>query len=234
MGVLVLGASVLVVAGCGGWTGSGSPARANQTDNRAVVFAIEGMHCEACVGAITKAVQAIDGVESVEVSLADKRAVVVPVKGELAAADVVAAIEKAGYKAAPAAEAASAAPATSTAKRGVVVNITRGKDELHAVSMAIALAAKARADGRPSAVFLNVEAPVFAAKDLAADLKFADFPPVRQMLTDFLSHGGKVFVCEHCAHVVGLQDDQLIDGITLSMQAEVLAAVDDGAAVFSY
>ena len=47
-------------------------------------------------------------------------------------------------------------------------------------------------------MFLNVDAPVFAAKDLGDNMKYADFPPVKKMLADFVAMGGRVLVCGHC------------------------------------
>ena len=61
-------------------------------------------------------------------------------------------------------------------------------------------------------MFLNVEAPVFAAKDLDTNLKYADFPPVKKMLADFVAMGGHVLVCGHCAHIVKLEQRDMIDG----------------------
>jgi predicted peroxiredoxin len=119
-------------------------------------------------------------------------------------------------------------------KQPILVNITRGKDELHAVSMAIGLAQAARRDGRTAVIFLNVEAPVFATKDLSPEVKYADFPPIRKMLADFTAAGGQVLVCGHCAHVVQLKQEDMIDGAKLLGDGEVFAAMPPGTAVFSY
>ena len=94
---------------------------------------------------------------------------------------ILAAIATAGYKGqlASAAGSTPATAATST-QQPILVNITRAKNELHAVSMALGLAQSAIKDGRNASVFLNVEAPIFAAKDLGNDVKYADFPPIRE------------------------------------------------------
>ena len=78
--------------------------------------------------------------------------------------------------------------------------------------MALGLAQSAIKDGREAAVFLNVDAPIFAAKDLGDDIKFADFPPIKKMLADFVAQGGRVLVCGHCAHIVKLEQGNIIDG----------------------
>ena len=59
-------------------------------------FAIEGMKCGNCVKSATEALESLPGVESVEVTLDPQQAVVT---GDVDPAAVIAAIEKAGYKA---------------------------------------------------------------------------------------------------------------------------------------
>jgi copper chaperone len=62
-------------------------------------FAIEGMHCQGCADAITAALTAIPGVQSVRVSLAEKRAVVVAQESDVPTEKILAAVAAAGYKA---------------------------------------------------------------------------------------------------------------------------------------
>jgi copper chaperone CopZ len=78
-----------------------------------LVFAVRGMHCDGCAQAITEAVQAVPGVKSVEVSFADKRAVIVPTKAEFDPEAVLAVIKKMGYEATPAVQ-ASPSPDTDS------------------------------------------------------------------------------------------------------------------------
>jgi uncharacterized protein len=198
-------------------------------------FAIEGMVCEGCADNITTAVTKIPGVRSAKVSLLDKRAVVLAEESRVSTETILAAIVAAGYKGRLAsADQRISATVTTSGKQPLLVNITRGKNELHAVSMALSLAHSAIKDGRTAAVFLNVEAPVFAAKDLGADLKFADFPPVKKMLADFVAAGGRVLVCGHCAHIVKLEQRDMIDGAKVLAHGELFAATTPGTVVFSY
>ncbi len=162
-------------------------------------FVIEGMQCQGCADAVHSAIAEIPGVRSVTVSLATKRAAVEAETPQVPDEKILAAIVKAGYEGKSAAAAASeSAPAAASGKAPILVNITRGKNDIHAVSMAIGLAQSALKDGRKAAVFLNVAAPVFAAKDLGEELKCAEFPPIKRMLADFIDQGGRVLICEHC------------------------------------
>ena len=56
------------------------------------IICVEGMMCKHCVKAVTNALQAVDGVEAVDVSLDEKKAVVTLTK-EVSDADLQAAVE---------------------------------------------------------------------------------------------------------------------------------------------
>ncbi|MFZ1933028.1 MAG: heavy-metal-associated domain-containing protein [Thermoguttaceae bacterium] len=231
VGVLAfLGGSLSVLlADYGGATNARSKAAA--APSRA--FAVEGMMCQGCADAITDALTKIPGVKSAKVSLQDKRAVVVAAPADVPTDKILAAIAAAGYKGTLAA--ADEHPAAATAvKSPILVNITRGKDQLHAVAMAMALAQAAVKDGRPTTIFLNVEAPIFAAKDLDPELKCEGFPPFKKMLADFIAAGGRVLVCQHCAHLAKMKPAEMIGGAKAVAQSDLLAALSPGTVVLSY
>ena len=199
-------------------------------------FTVEGMSCQGCVDAITDALTKIPGVKSANVSLQEKRAVVVAMPSEVPTEKILAAIAAAGYKgqlAAAKQHPAATAAATAT-KPPILVNVTRGKDQLHAVAMAIGLAQSAIKDGRGATIFLNVEAPVFVAKDLDPELKCEGFPPVKKMLADFIGMGGRVLVCGHCAHLAKVKPENMVGGVKVVAQGELFAAISPGTVVFSY
>ena len=66
-------------------------------------LAIEGMSCASCVGRVESALRAVDGVISARVNFATEQASVRHVDGNLAADDLIRAVEHAGYEAQPAA-----------------------------------------------------------------------------------------------------------------------------------
>ena len=62
------------------------------------VFVIEGMSCQGCVDTITSALTRIPRVQSVDVSLQDKRAIVLAKESEVPTERIIAAITDAGYQ----------------------------------------------------------------------------------------------------------------------------------------
>lgn len=117
---------------------------------------------------------------------------------------------------------------------GVVLNLTSGKDDPHAVSMGLALAIHSLEHGHETVVFMNVHAPELASKDLGDDVKYADFPPVKEMLATFMEKGGTLFACEHCTGVCGVKTEDLLDGIVVTKHGKLLAALNGDSLVFSY
>ena len=79
-------------------------------------FDVTGMSCAACQAHVEKAVNTLDGVQTAAVNLLANSMVAEFDESKLSAADICAAVDKAGYHAAVHGEKqASAAPAESTA-----------------------------------------------------------------------------------------------------------------------
>lgn len=114
------------------------------------------------------------------------------------------------------------------------INLTHGKSDLHAASMGLALAKSALDSGSRVVVLLNVEAAAFADRALGADVRFADFPPVAELLGSIIAKGGQVLVCGHCAAVLKVAKENLAPGISISEHSGILAALQPGTVVFSY
>ncbi|MES0372542.1 MAG: heavy metal translocating P-type ATPase, partial [Mariprofundaceae bacterium] len=62
---------------------------------------IEGMNCASCAGKVEKALTSLQGVNQVQVNLANRSAHIDGLKGEEATEALIQAVERAGYKAAP-------------------------------------------------------------------------------------------------------------------------------------
>lgn len=129
---------------------------------------------------------------------------------------------------------AQAAATVNAEKPTVVVNITRGEDDLHAVSMAIGLASSAIKAGRRSVIFLNVRAPSLAVADLPKSVKFGDFPPIREMLASFVADGGELYICGHCAAVWKVPESNFIKGAAMVQHDDLFKKLPAAALTFSY
>nr|WP_247894433.1 heavy metal translocating P-type ATPase [Azospirillum sp. B510] len=89
-----------------------------QAERRAFDLSVTGMTCASCAGRVEKALNRLPGVESATVNLATERAHVVVFADSLDGADLVAAVERAGYGAAPITEGGERAAEEARADRG--------------------------------------------------------------------------------------------------------------------
>lgn len=64
-----------------------------------VEFRVEGMHCDGCAKSVTRMLTGVQGVEKVEVSLAENKAAVSFDPAKTGLADFKRAVERAGFKA---------------------------------------------------------------------------------------------------------------------------------------
>jgi predicted peroxiredoxin len=124
--------------------------------------------------------------------------------------------------------------AASADKPNVVFNLTSGKEDLHAVTMALQLANHALDDGRAVTLFFNVRAVEFARADLTDAAVFADNPPIREMLAKLHERGATLLVCPACAAKMGVKREGLMPGATFATRATLFGKLDASAVVFSY
>ena len=91
-------AILLVVLGGGGWIAR-SWAAEGEDDTTTTVFRVEGMTCGGCEAGVKIAVTKLDGVASVDASYEKGTATVTYDPEQVTREEIVAAIEKLGYKA---------------------------------------------------------------------------------------------------------------------------------------
>jgi copper chaperone len=87
-------------AGCKCCAGDDAKAeKPSKADPKAITVGVDGMTCAGCAKTVTKAISAVEGVESVVIDLKAKTAIVTPKAGKLPSAkDLWEAVEKAEYK----------------------------------------------------------------------------------------------------------------------------------------
>ena len=98
----------------------------------------------------------------------------------------------------------SARAQSRTGKSTIVLNVTSGREDVHAATMALQLANHALDDGRAAVLFLNVRAPDLARRDLPDSLVLQGNPPIRRMVAELITRGADVLVCPSCARVMGV------------------------------
>jgi len=116
----------------------------------------------------------------------------------------------------------------------LVIVITRGLDDERS-SVAWSIANAGIASDMEVTVFLAAAGVDWVRKGAAdvAHLNPVD-PPLRDMIGNLMSNGGKVLVCPPCAKVRGYSEESLIDGVTVAGAPAMLEVVKQGAATLSF
>ena len=116
----------------------------------------------------------------------------------------------------------------------LVINLTSGNEDLHAVNMALELALHGLADQRAVIVFMNVRAPELARKDLPPTLGLANKPPIAEKLKKIMTEGGVVLCCPSCMEVLGVSEAELAPGVKLASREALFGKLGSNTVVFSY
>lgn len=137
--------------------------------------------------------------------------------------------------AAPAAPARPPGTKPAQARQRVVVNLKHGTDDLHAVFMAYKLGTGMLAAGADVTLFLNMEGTRLADRRQPEDLGWgAESTRLRDVQKAFADAGGKVLICPHCAHAVGLKAQDLRPGAQIASDEAVVAAMMSADKVIDY
>ncbi|MCL4191911.1 MAG: DsrE/DsrF/DrsH-like family protein [Thermoguttaceae bacterium] len=100
-------------------------------------------------------------------------------------------------------------------KPTLVINLTSGESDLHAVTMGLHFAEHGLADNREVVIFFNVKSPPLARKDLPDSVRFGEMPSIREMIAKLRESGVKMVVCPMCAEITGVKAEELAPGIEM-------------------
>lgn len=117
--------------------------------------------------------------------------------------------------------AALPARAAESAAQRVVVHLSHYTDDLHAASMALALAGNLADGDADVTLFLDLEGVRLADRRLPEDFAWGSGPKVPERLEAFVEAGGRVILCAHCAEGAGIGSDVLRPGARIGTDAQV-------------
>jgi len=119
-------------------------------------------------------------------------------------------------------------------KQKLVIVISRGLDDERS-SVAWSIANAAIASDMEVTAFLVASGVDWVRKGAAevAHLNPVD-PPMKELVGNLMSNGGRVLVCPPCAKVRGYSPEHLLDGVTLAGAPAMLEVVKQGAATLSF
>lgn len=114
------------------------------------------------------------------------------------------------------------------------VSITHAKNDTDKATVGFVVANAAAGSDQETMVFLSTEGVWLAKSGYADDIHEDGFAPLKELVTNFVAAGGKVFVCSPCAKKRGIDESELIDGATIVGGAKLVEWLVNGSPCVSY
>jgi predicted peroxiredoxin len=114
------------------------------------------------------------------------------------------------------------------------VSLTNAKNDSDKATVAFVVANAAVASDKEAMVFLSTEGVRLAVQGYADDVHEEGFAPLRELMTNFVKAGGKIWVCSPCFKRRKLDETKLVAGATIVGGAKLVEFTTAGAACVSY
>lgn len=104
----------------------------------------------------------------------------------------------------------------------VVVHLSHFTDDLHRSFMALKIATLLQKTGADVHLFLDIEGVRLADKRQSLDVTWGPSKtPLSEYYEAFVTAGGKVVLCPHCAHAGGVDDKNLARGAAILTEEQL-------------
>jgi uncharacterized protein len=114
------------------------------------------------------------------------------------------------------------------------VSLTCAKDNRDKATVAFVVANAAVASDKETVVFLSTEGVRLAVRGHADDVHEEGFAPLGELMANFASAGGKLYVCSPCFKRRKLDETALVDGAVIVGGAKLVEFLADGAPCITY
>lgn len=115
-----------------------------------------------------------------------------------------------------------------------VINLTCSKNDTDKATVAFVVANAAVASDKDTLVFLSIEGVRLAQAGYADDIHEEGFAPLKELMTNYVNAGGKIFVCSPCFKKRKLDENALIPGAAIVGGAKLVEFMGEGCPSLSY
>jgi predicted peroxiredoxin len=122
---------------------------------------------------------------------------------------------------------------TEPDKRFCVV-LQRAKEDTDRATVAFVIANAAAASEKETLVFLTTEGVRLAQKGYADGIHEEGFPPLAELMANFMKAGGKIWVCSPCYKKRKLKEEDVALGITIAGGAKLVEFLSGGSPCVSF
>lgn len=115
----------------------------------------------------------------------------------------------------------------------VMIHNTRGKDNLERASLAFVVGNTALTSGQEATILLTIEGVWVATQGYTDGLQAHGFAPLGELARQFVSNGGRLWVCGACAKPRNITEADLIEGAQIIGAVTAVEALVNGAQTLS-
>jgi predicted peroxiredoxin len=116
----------------------------------------------------------------------------------------------------------------------VMIHNTQGREHVERASLAFVAANIALTSGQEATMLLTIEGVRVATRNYADGLQADGFPPLHELVCQFVRGGGQVWVCGACAKPRGVSEEDLVEGARIVGAATAVEALVNGAGTLSF
>ena len=113
-------------------------------------------------------------------------------------------------------------------------NCTHGKEDAERATLPFVAANVAATAGQEAIVVCTVEAVWLGTKSGREGIEAKGLPPLARLYSDFITNGGKVWLCGACAKPRGIVEEHLADGSTIGGAARIVEESVAGAKTVAF
>ncbi|MBM3999025.1 MAG: sulfur reduction protein DsrE [Planctomycetes bacterium] len=114
------------------------------------------------------------------------------------------------------------------------VMLTCAKDNTDKATVAFVIANAALGSEKQTLVFLTNEGVRLTQRGYADDIHEEGFAPLRELMGNFVAAGGAIYACSPCFKRRKLDDQALVDGVTVVGGARLVEFLSDGSPCVSF
>lgn len=111
----------------------------------------------------------------------------------------------------------------------LIFNVTWGREDPERATLPFVAANIAATAGQEAVVLCTVEAVRLGTKGGAEGIEAAGLPKLCDLMVDFVSNGGQIWLCGACTKPRGITEEQLAGGVNIVGAAKVVEEVVAGA-----
>jgi predicted peroxiredoxin len=114
------------------------------------------------------------------------------------------------------------------------VSLSAAGDNPDKATVGFVIANAAVASDKETLVFLSIEGVRLSQQGYADAIHEEGFAPLKELMTNFVGAGGKIYVCSPCFKRRKLDENRLVNGATIVGGAKLVEFLSENAPCVSY